>query len=228
MDTRTENILNAVIESFIKNNTPVSSTWLYEKYNFGIKPAMIRHELEGLAEAGYLEQPHHSAGRIPSDKAYEIFVSRILEDDHESDLNTSFSKIFKKSDWPEFISAFSDHLGILAALEEETKERVYKSGLETLLDCLNWENQNDIKKIIRDFEGLDEKIGNLKQKIRNNAPLQIFIGRKSPITESQDLAVIAQRCSIDGENILLIAIGPKRMNYKKVVKTFRDIKNIND
>lgn len=228
MEPRTENILNAVIESFIKTGSPVSSGWLYEKYNFGIKPAMIRHELENLTESGFLEQPYHSAGRIPSDKAYEIFVSQILEADEEPSLDRNFSRTLKNSDWPEFLSAFSNHLGILGALEEENEERVYKSGLETLLDRLDWENQNNIKRIIRDFEELDEKINNLKQKIENDAPLQIFIGRKSPITESQDLAVIAQKCIVDGENILLMAIGPKRMNYKKVVETFKGIKNINE
>ena len=146
MDPRTENILNAVIESFIKTGSPVSSGWLYEKYNFGIKPAMIRHELENLTDTGFLEQPYHSAGRVPSDKAYEIFVSQILEDDHESDLDTAFAKTFQNSNWPEFISLFSNHLGLLGVIEEENEERVYKSGLETLLDRLDWENQNNIKK----------------------------------------------------------------------------------
>jgi len=227
MNPRTENILTAVIESFIKTGSPISSGWLYEKYNFGIKPAMIRHELENLTESGYLEQPYRSAGRVPSDRAYEVFASRILENNDEPNLEENFMRPFRTADWPEFLSAFSNHLGILGALEEESEERVYKTGLEVLLNRLNWENPSNIKSIIRDFEELDERIENFKQKIDEDAPIQIYIGHKSPITESRDLSVIIQKCSIDGENILLMAIGPKRMNYKKVVETFKSIKNVN-
>jgi len=228
MDPRTENILNAVIESFIKTGSPVSSGWLYEKYNFGIKPAMIRHELENLTESGYLQQSHHSAGRVPSDKAYEVFVGQILEKDEVPNLDQNLSRPIRNADWPEFLSAFSNHLGILGALEEEGEERIYKTGLEALLDCLDWENQMSIKSIIRDFEELDEKINQLRQKIKDENSVQVFIGAKSPITESRDLSVVVQNCSIDGENILLMAIGPKRMNYQKVVQTFKGIKNINE
>ena len=70
---RGEQILQAVIQGFIDTKEPVSSGWLYNKYDFGIKPAMIRLELDALTQGGYLEQPYHSAGRVPSDAGYEAF-----------------------------------------------------------------------------------------------------------------------------------------------------------
>lgn len=227
MNSRSRNILTAVIESFIKTGSPISSGWLYEKYNFGIKPAMIRHELENLTGEGYLEQPYHSAGRVPSDRAYEVFVNQILETDSEPDPSDIFVNALRHSNWPEFLTNFSSQLGILGALEDGSEERIYKTGLENLLDRMNWENTESIKSIVRDFEELDQKIEGLKKKMTEETT-QVFIGRKSPVTESEDLAVIAQNCFCDGENFFLLAIGPKRMNYKKVVKTFKDLENINE
>lgn len=227
MEKRTENILNAVIESFIKNGVPVSSGSLYEKYDFGIRPAMIRHELENLTETGYLEQPYHSAGRIPSDNAYEFFVSKILLDETETSLDNEFQKCLHDQDWFNFVDLFSSHLNLLSALEPETEERVYKTGLETLIDNLSWDSQKEIKEIIRDFEELDQKIENFNSKTFHEDSIQVFVGKKSPFTASNGLSVVIKKCNINGRNLLLLAIGPKRMNYKKVVKTFKSIKETN-
>ena len=67
MTDRTAQILEAAIQEFINTGEPVSSGLLYDRYDFGIKPAMIRLELDELEDGGYLEQPHHSAGRVPTD-----------------------------------------------------------------------------------------------------------------------------------------------------------------
>lgn len=76
---RAERILESTIQGFIDTGEPISSGWLYHRYNFGIRPAMIRLELERLAEEGFLEQPYHSAGRVPSDRGYEFFAERVMD-----------------------------------------------------------------------------------------------------------------------------------------------------
>src|SRR5271155_5233346 len=76
MNDRASQILEAAIQEFIDTGEPVSSGWLYNKYDFGIKPAMIRLELDALEDSGYLEQPYHSAGRVPTDEGYEFYVER--------------------------------------------------------------------------------------------------------------------------------------------------------
>lgn len=228
MEKRSENILNAVIETFIRTGEPVSSGWLYRNYNFGIKPAMIRHELEDLTRGNYLEQPYRSAGRTPSDCGYEFFVDQVLSQDLITSPDSSLMKPILNANWLEFLDLFSFRLGLLAALEPEEGRAVYKSGLEALLNNLDWENHGRIKEIVHDFEELDSRINELDEKIFQDDPLQIFIGRKSPVTESEELSVIAEQCRVDGENFLVFAIGPKRMNYKKVVRTFRGLKKIGE
>ncbi len=227
LEKRSEEILNAVIENFIKTGVPVSSGLLYKRYSFGIKPAMIRHELERLTDVGYLNQPYYSSGRIPSDKGYEFFADQILNQELGVTLDNEIANCFAKKEWIKFLHLFSDRLGILGVLEPLEEDRVYKSGLENLISQISIENQNIVQLIIRDFEELDERMTYLKKEIEPESSLQIFIGKKSPITDSPELSIVANWFRNQDEEILLLAIGPKRMNYKKVVKIIRGIKEIN-
>ncbi|MDI6601692.1 MAG: heat-inducible transcriptional repressor HrcA [Thermoanaerobacteraceae bacterium] len=79
---RKRKILEAIIGDYITTAEPVGSRTLAKNYNLGISPATIRNEMADLEEMGYLEQPHTSAGRIPSDKGYRVYVDEILMNRH--------------------------------------------------------------------------------------------------------------------------------------------------
>lgn len=72
-------ILHAVIDDYICSGEPVGSRTIAKKYGMGISPATIRNEMSDLEEMGYLQQPHTSAGRIPSDKAYRLYVDKLMK-----------------------------------------------------------------------------------------------------------------------------------------------------
>lgn len=72
-------ILHAIIKDYIATAEPVGSRTLAKKYNLGISPATIRNEMADLEEMGFLEQPHTSSGRVPSDKAYRIYVDQLMK-----------------------------------------------------------------------------------------------------------------------------------------------------
>jgi len=78
LDERKKSILKAVIDDYITTAEPVGSKSLVSKYHFNVSPATIRNEMADLEELGYLEQPHTSAGRIPSDKGYREYVDSLL------------------------------------------------------------------------------------------------------------------------------------------------------
>lgn len=78
LDQRKQTILRAVIFEYVRGAEPIGSEMLAAKYELGVKGATIRNELSDLAEMGYLEQPHTSAGRIPSDRGYRYFVDRLI------------------------------------------------------------------------------------------------------------------------------------------------------
>lgn len=74
LNSRESQILRAVIQEYTSSAHPVGSRVLWARYGFGISPATIRGVMNGLTEAGYLEQPHTSAGRVPTDRAYRAFL----------------------------------------------------------------------------------------------------------------------------------------------------------
>lgn len=78
LDARKQTILRAVIFEYVRGAEPIGSEMLAAKYELGVKGATIRNELSDLAELGYLEQPHTSAGRIPSDRGYRYYVDRLI------------------------------------------------------------------------------------------------------------------------------------------------------
>lgn len=79
IDDRKIKILQAIINDYINTGEPVGSRTIAKKYNLGISSATIRNEMSDLEEMGFLEQPHTSAGRIPSSKGYRLYVDRIME-----------------------------------------------------------------------------------------------------------------------------------------------------
>ncbi len=72
-------ILNAIIRDYIETAEAIGSRALEKKHNFGISPATIRNEMSDLEDMGYLIQPHTSSGRIPSQKAYRLYVDEFME-----------------------------------------------------------------------------------------------------------------------------------------------------
>jgi heat-inducible transcriptional repressor len=79
LDERSKNILWAIIDSYIACSGPVGSRTVTRKYSFGLSPATIRNTMADLEEMGYITQPYTSAGRIPTDKGYRLYVNSILK-----------------------------------------------------------------------------------------------------------------------------------------------------
>lgn len=79
MDERKFRILQAIVDDYILTAVPVGSRTISKKYDMGLSSATIRNEMSDLEELGYLDQPHVSAGRIPSVKAYRLYVDQLLK-----------------------------------------------------------------------------------------------------------------------------------------------------
>ena len=227
MTDRTAQILEAAIQEFINTGDPVSSGLLYDRYEFGIKPAMIRLELDELEDQGYLEQPHHSAGRVPTNSGYEFFAKRMLGMSPTTDRAADSARqndlhlLLKERAWPDLLNELSAQLGLLSVAADLARESVYKAGLQHLIDHLDWEDQNGIRSVIHDFEEVDERLPRAAEKMGIGP--QIFIGKKSPVTSSDNLSVVGGNYQIGDATISIFAIGPKRMDYKKVIRIFKNL-----
>ena len=77
LDERKLAVLRAIVEDYVSTNEPVGSKSLVDRHNLDVSPATIRNDMAVLEEQGYITQPHTSAGRVPTDKGYRLFVDRL-------------------------------------------------------------------------------------------------------------------------------------------------------
>jgi heat-inducible transcriptional repressor len=137
---REREILTAIVETFIATGEPVGSRTLARANREGLSPATIRNVMSDLADSGYLEQPHTSAGRVPSTEAYRYYVEQLsgkarLSSDDENIIQKSFHGV---SDVQEFmertshvLSLISRNVGVAVAIggPKNALEHVYFSRL---------------------------------------------------------------------------------------------------
>ena len=77
LDERKLEVLRAIVEDFVATSEPVGSKHVAERHGLGVSPATVRNDMAALEDEGYIAQPHTSAGRIPTDKGYRLFVDRL-------------------------------------------------------------------------------------------------------------------------------------------------------
>ena len=80
LDERKAQILKAIVEDHVRTGLPVGSRAVARRYRLGVSPATIRNEMADLEEMGYLDKPHTSSGRVPSDRGYRIYVDELMAD----------------------------------------------------------------------------------------------------------------------------------------------------
>jgi heat-inducible transcriptional repressor len=79
LNERKLDVLRAIVQDYVATREPVGSKALVERHNIGVSPATIRNEMAALEDEGYIHQPHTSAGRVPTDKGYRLFVDRLSQ-----------------------------------------------------------------------------------------------------------------------------------------------------
>lgn len=77
VDDRKLDVLRAIVEDYVATQEPVGSKALADRHQLGVSPATVRNDMAALEDEGYIAQPHTSAGRVPTDKGYRLFVDRL-------------------------------------------------------------------------------------------------------------------------------------------------------
>ena len=77
LDERKLDVLRAIVEDYVSTQEPVGSRALVERHQLRVSAATVRNDMAVLEEEGYLRQPHTSAGRVPTDRGYRLFVDKL-------------------------------------------------------------------------------------------------------------------------------------------------------
>lgn len=213
MDKRKEKILYTIIKEHIKTGAPVGSGILVEKYKLNISTATVRNEMADLENEGYIVQPHTSAGRIPTETAYELYTKN-LEDkklsDKEAELILEVLAGKKEQD-------FKQTAKVLATLSGNAvfwafhRHNLYYTGISNLLAQPEFSQTNLIYDISVVIDRVDEIINEIYDNIDNG--VQILLGEKNPFGNFCSTIIDKYRL---GDNTGMVGIlGPMRMNYEK-------------
>ena len=242
MDEHQKSLLFAVINEYIKNAQPVSSKWIAECGDFDASTATLRNELALLDEDGFLYQPHTSAGRVPTDKGYRVFVNMLLD---EIESRTATRDMTAKEETiarvlqqimrlrAEEHSLFAELGRTLASLSSSTvfsgpisKEKImFKSGIHEVLSQPELEDIS-MRKHFGDI--VDSMEANLKAfySILENDKPTVLIGKENPINNAKDFSMIIMKHRIfGGEDGIIVMFGPKRMNYEKNLRLLQTLIN---
>lgn len=137
MDKRKEDILDAIIRSYINLPEPVGSRTISKDYNLGVSSATIRNDMADLEDLGYLNKPHASAGRIPSDKAYRFYVDNIGNSIvNKEEINKELQKLFFK-DALNLDDLFRNAARLLAEITDCTAYVISSIKADTKIKCIN-------------------------------------------------------------------------------------------
>lgn len=220
---RQKSILDAVIEEYLESAVPVASRQIVNKFKMPYSPATVRADLLALDDEGFLEQPHTSAGRIPTDKGYrfyfEIHESRLasLTEKEKEVLSILFrmnrDEAFLKST-ARAIAQISECFATAGFIDDYI---FYKSGLADVFQEPEFEDRRMVEEFSELTEYIDEEIKEAFGEVDFHCP-KIFIGRENPIKEARNYGmVVSSFFTQEKQKTIAAILGPKRMDYRKNV-----------
>lgn len=219
---RQRSILYAAIEVYIKRAQPVSSAGIAEEYDFALSPATLRNEFSELETAGYLTQPHTSAGRVPTDKGYRFFVDELTSGQEQGNRRAReiLQKIIKMR-MEEYV-LFAELARTLADLSGNAvfSGRVggpafFKSGIHEVLSQPELEDMEFRKSFGDVIDSFEEHVDSLIHTLKKNH-FSVFIGKENPVANARGFSMMVSRCSTPfSEDGVVVIFGPKRMDYRR-------------
>lgn len=223
MNKRQKQVLSAIVDLYTKTAQPVGSQALLEHFHFPVSAATLRSDMVELEEAGYLHQPHISAGRIPTDRGYRIYVEEIMGDAalsrreqqqlQQELLQLKAKHIRMSRTTAKLLSVLSGNLAV-SGIIEKGKEEMYDFGMKELIENPEFQEMDELCRLVETLDTLDEKLDSILVTLKDNET-HIYIGKENPIKEIANCSmVVAPYESEEGRGVLAI-IGPKRMNYAK-------------
>ena len=218
MTDRQAKILQAIVEQYAEVASPVGSSLLAKI--FGVSSATIRSEMAALEHGGYIQQPHTSAGRIPTDKGYRYYVNNVTDTEDkpaERRAERALEARTTSGGHPEHtirntvdtLVELTHNLG-LATIGPQ----LYMSGLSNLFGQPEFMHPGQVQEVARLLDNLEPWL----HEAAPNKPLSVYIGRENPIGRSAGATLIISRFrSPFSDRSYIGVLGPTRQSYRDVM-----------
>lgn len=216
-------ILTAIIEQYAEVASPVGSIMLAKLFN--VSSATIRSEMAKLEELGLIQQPHTSAGRIPTDKGYRFYVNLLTNQQQPEQIDRSARAIEARvsnhgsradraiRSAVDSLVDLTQNLG-LATIGDE----LYLAGMGNLFSQPEFTGGVHAQNVARLLDNLEPWL----REAAPNEPLNVFIGSENPIGKSSGATLIISRFrSPFSDNSYIGVLGPTRQSYARVMRLVR-------
>lgn len=221
---RQKEILFAIIEEYSEMATPVGSVTLAKL--FDVSSATIRAEMAKLENLGLIAQPHTSAGRIPTDAGYRLYVNSMTEEVEQ--VPAALDRSAHALELRVVSQTRADHAirGAVDSLVELTGnlglatigDQLYLSGISRLFTQPEFSDNARVKAVAKLLDNLEPWL----REASPGDPLNIFIGQENPIGKSSEVSLIISKFrSPYSDNSYIGVLGPTRQNYSRVMSLVR-------
>jgi heat-inducible transcriptional repressor len=193
---------------------------LSRKYRLGISPATVRNELHQLTAEGYLEQPHTSAGRIPTNQGWRFYVENVVMGKPVPQVDIQSPKTFESL--AEMVASLCKALGV--SMSEDG--RIFLSGVSDLFSQPDFETKEQYERLAETIDRIEENSAEMFEGLFPDAP-NILIGRENSYLANDDISSMFTTFE-NGSKAkgLALLIGPKRMPYERNWHILRNLETV--
>lgn len=225
MTDRQKQILSAIVEQYAEVASPVGSSLLAKVFN--VSSATIRAEMAELERMGYIHQPHTSAGRVPSDKGYRLYVNNLADASRaepsapERRGERALTARVQDGGVPE--RAIRNAVDTLVELTHNLGlatigDQLYMSGLSNLFGQPEFMHAAQVQQVARLLDNLEPWL----REAAPNQPLSVYIGSENPIGRSAGCSLIISKFNSPYSARSYIGVlGPTRQSYRDVMNLVR-------
>ena len=219
MNTRQSKLLSAIIEQFIQTAIPIGSKAIIEMGKFDVSGATIRNEMQALSEEGFIEQPHISAGRVPTALGYRVYVKKFMEPTRsEKIVRSKFDSLkeqyYKRKDQErvyEAVTLLSHMAPNIAFATVPHRENVFFMGFHNVLK--QPEFQQDAILASNVAEVLETKLSKILGSLDIDENVHYFIGEENILEEIVSCSMLVCRYNVRDTEGCIGILGPMRMDY---------------
>lgn len=217
MTERQQQILRAIVEQYAEVASPVGSSLLAKV--FDVSSATIRSEMAELERLGFIEQPHTSAGRVPTDKGYRYYVNYLNEtyDENKSSVSRSGKALaLRVHDGGAPERQIRNAVDTLVELTQNLGlatigNQLYMSGLSNLFGQPEFINSAQVQQVASLLDNLEPWL----REAAPNQPLSVYIGGENPIGRTAGCSLIISRFrSPFSDRSYIGTLGPTRQSYR--------------
>ncbi|MBP9718752.1 hypothetical protein KBD59_05680 [Candidatus Gracilibacteria bacterium] len=235
MEDRSRAILNAIIREFIETAEPVGSKTIVYSYKFELSPATIRNEMAELEDAGFIFQPHTSAGRIPTDTGYRLYVDSLADyAEAEKIAERNLQRVLAANKVAKARERIYDIVSILSQATENVSfattpdnPHAFFLGFSNVLRQPEFSRDPmRASQVMEVLEDTDNFVKTLEQLEIKDDDVKIYIGSENILPQIHSCGLILCRYEIGGFKGYLGLLGPTRMRYPYNVAIVRKVKNL--